>query len=71
MQTATIGPSHFCKMQMAAGGSLTRDARKMSLSRPRKMRGHGREQLGLKVYSKGLIDIPADTTNRLNLIGPS
>ena len=38
-------------MQMAAGGSLNRDARKMRLSRPRKMRGHGREQLGLKVCS--------------------
>ena len=36
---------------MAAGGSLIRDARKMRLSRLRKMRGHGREQLGLKVCS--------------------
>jgi hypothetical protein len=38
-------------MQMAAGGSLIRDARKMRLSRLRKMRGLGREQLGLKVCS--------------------
>ncbi len=54
-------PATFYIMQMAAGGSLIRDAHKMRLSRLHKMRGHGREQLGLKVCSPR---IHADTQAR-------